>query len=48
MLEFMPLDLNDLTSVQNFVIQFTKKYQKVDTLINNAGIMMLPQRQETA
>ena len=45
--EFMRLDLNDLTSVKAFTVEFGKKYDKVDILLNNAGIMSLQTRQET-
>ncbi|MBI9045675.1 MAG: SDR family NAD(P)-dependent oxidoreductase [Anaerolineaceae bacterium] len=37
----MPLDLADLTSIRRFAIQFQNEYQKLDVLINNAGLMML-------
>lgn len=45
-LEFMPLDLNDLNSVKKFGNSF--KYDKIDILINNAGVMALPYREKTA
>jgi retinol dehydrogenase 12 len=44
-LEFMALDLNDLNSVKQFGNSF--KYDKIDILINNAGVMALPSREET-
>ena len=44
-LEFMPLDLSDLQSVKSFAQDF--KYDKIDILLNNAGIMALPKREET-
>lgn len=37
--EFIPLDLMTLASVKNFVSQFKKQYQRLDLLVNNAGIM---------
>ncbi len=40
--EVMELDLADLKSVQNFAINYKKKYAQLDVLINNAGIMMVP------
>ena len=47
-LEFMQLDLNDLDSVKNFSLKFKAKYDRLDILINNAGIMALPNREVTA
>jgi len=46
-IEFIKLDLNDLSSVREFVKEFKSKYQNLNILINNAGIMMLPERQTT-
>jgi len=43
----MKLDLNDLSSVRQFAQEFKKKYQNLHILINNAGIMMLPNRETT-
>ena len=37
-IEVLPLDTSSLSSVTSFVDEFTKKYDKVDVLINNAGI----------
>lgn len=34
----MKLDLNDLRSVSDFISAFKSKYNKIDTLINNAGL----------
>jgi len=42
------LDLADLTSVQEFTDTLTAEGQPVDLLLNNAGVMMLPKRYETA
>jgi len=47
-IEFMQLDLNDLNSVKSFAKAFNEKYDKLDILINNAGIMALPTRETTA
>ncbi|MFC2056980.1 oxidoreductase [Chloroflexota bacterium] len=38
----MLLDLADLASVRNFANEFTSKYDKLDILINNAGLMCPP------
>jgi NAD(P)-dependent dehydrogenase (short-subunit alcohol dehydrogenase family) len=45
--EFMALDLAEMDSVQQFAATFSQKYDRLDLLINNAGVMMLPKRQET-
>jgi retinol dehydrogenase-12 len=36
------LDLADLTTVREFANRMNKKLQRLDLLINNAGIMMCP------
>lgn len=46
-LEHIPLDLNDLNSVKEFAAVFNSKYDKLDILLNNAGIMALPKREST-
>lgn len=38
----MELDLADLESVRSFATTFSKQYNKLDVLLNNAGIMMSP------
>jgi NAD(P)-dependent dehydrogenase (short-subunit alcohol dehydrogenase family) len=40
--ELMQLDLSDLASVRRFADEFTGRHDKLDLLINNAGIMMTP------
>jgi NAD(P)-dependent dehydrogenase (short-subunit alcohol dehydrogenase family) len=46
-LTFMKLDLSDLQSVRRFCKEFKQKYSELHILINNAGIMSLPKREET-
>jgi len=38
-LDILQLDLSNLDSVREFAKQFTEKYQKLDVLVNNAGVM---------
>ena len=40
----MPLDLSDLKNVRAFAQAFLAKYDRLDILINNAGVMALPAR----
>jgi NAD(P)-dependent dehydrogenase (short-subunit alcohol dehydrogenase family) len=40
--EVMQLDLGDLESVRRFVAEFRGRYERLDLLINNAGIMVPP------
>ncbi len=40
----MALDLSDLKSVRSFAQTFLTQYNRLDILINNAGVMALPQR----
>ncbi len=46
--EVMTLDLADLTSVRAFAQAFRQRHDRLDLLINNAGVMMPPERWETA
>jgi NAD(P)-dependent dehydrogenase (short-subunit alcohol dehydrogenase family) len=46
-LEVVPLDLADLESVRDFAAQATGARQRLDLLINNAGIMAAPRRLTT-
>ncbi len=41
-LEAMSLDLADLTSVREFAKQILDRYESLDVLCNNAGVMALP------
>jgi NAD(P)-dependent dehydrogenase (short-subunit alcohol dehydrogenase family) len=38
----MALDLSDLSSVRSFADAFCQKYDRLDLLVNNAGVMALP------
>lgn len=40
--EIMQLDLASLASVRQFAAAFKVKYEQLDVLVNNAGIMMVP------
>jgi NAD(P)-dependent dehydrogenase (short-subunit alcohol dehydrogenase family) len=41
-LHVLELDLSNMNSVRKFAEEFTEKYNRLDFLINNAGIMMPP------
>lgn len=41
-LDLMKLDLGNLDSISKFVAEFKNKYDRLDILLNNAGIMMVP------
>jgi NAD(P)-dependent dehydrogenase (short-subunit alcohol dehydrogenase family) len=43
--EVMCLDLASLDSIREFAANFKAKYDRLDVLLNNAGIMMVPYRQ---
>jgi NAD(P)-dependent dehydrogenase (short-subunit alcohol dehydrogenase family) len=45
-LDLMKLDVGNLASVHNFAESFKTKYDRLDVLLNNAGVMAIP-RQET-
>jgi NAD(P)-dependent dehydrogenase (short-subunit alcohol dehydrogenase family) len=40
--EIMMLDLGSLASVRHFAAEFKEKYDRLDVLVNNAGVMWLP------
>lgn len=40
----MHLDLSDLSSVRQFADDFTGRFDRLDVLINNAGVMLPPRR----
>jgi NAD(P)-dependent dehydrogenase (short-subunit alcohol dehydrogenase family) len=46
--EFQPLNLGDLSKINVFVNNITGRLEKLDILINNAGIMMPAKRELTA
>jgi len=39
---YLPLDLSDLASVREFAKKFTESYDRLDVLVNNAGVMACP------
>jgi NAD(P)-dependent dehydrogenase (short-subunit alcohol dehydrogenase family) len=41
---FLPLDLADLASVRAFTNAYTERFDRLDVLVNNAGIMAIPRR----
>jgi NAD(P)-dependent dehydrogenase (short-subunit alcohol dehydrogenase family) len=41
-IKFIPLDLQSLSSVKEFVKKFLAEYNRLDILVNNAGIMFGP------
>lgn len=41
-IQVMELDLMDLSSIKDFASSFNAKYNRLDVLLNNAGIMMTP------
>jgi len=41
-IEVMELDLNSIASVKSFATEFSKSFDKLDILINNAGVMACP------
>src|SRR3989442_4706057 len=42
--EVMELDLSNLASVRTFADAFLSSHQRLDVLVNNAGVMALPYR----
>lgn len=47
-INFIVLDLADLQSVRKCAKEFEEKYGILNVLMNNAGVMAIPQRQVTA
>ncbi len=47
-LTVMALDLANLASVREFADAFMAQHDRLDVLVNNAGVMALPERYETA
>jgi len=46
-IDFIQLDLSDMSSIRGFVEEFKSRYDRLDVLINNAGIVALPERKLT-
>ena len=46
-LDVMPLDNASLESIRTFAVAFRAKYDRLDILLNNAGVMAIP-HQKTA
>ncbi len=44
-LSFIPIDLSSFASIRNFVRLFTEKHDRLDVLLNNAGVVSLEKRQ---
>ena len=44
----VPLDMASLASIRGFAGEFTSSGAKLDVLVNNAGMMALPKREQTA
>ncbi|GMQ78305.1 MAG: SDR family NAD(P)-dependent oxidoreductase [Anaerolineae bacterium] len=47
LIELMQLDLADLSSIRRFVDEFLGRYDQLHLLINNAGVMAIPEYQKT-
>lgn len=43
----VPLDMASLTSIRGFAGEFVSSGDKLDVLVNNAGVMALPKREQT-
>src|SRR4051812_36317838 len=41
-LEFLSLDLSDLATIRSAAAEFAMRHERLDLLINNAGLMTLP------
>jgi len=41
-IDVLQLDLADFNSIENFTTEFKSKYDKLDVLLNNAGVMWCP------
>lgn len=46
-LEFIPLDLANLASIRKFAEKFHTVYDRLDVLVNNAGVMAIPFKKTT-
>ena len=46
-LSTMELDLASLKSIEQFASELRSRHDKIDLLVNNAGVMAIPTREET-
>jgi NAD(P)-dependent dehydrogenase (short-subunit alcohol dehydrogenase family) len=47
LIDWLHLDLADLSSIRHFVEEFLGRYDQLHLLINNAGVMMIPELRRT-
>ena len=45
--DVMVVDLADFSGVRKFASEFKEKYERLDALVNNSGVMALPSRETT-
>ena len=42
--EVLPIELANLESVQGFAAEFTRRHDRLDVLVNNAGVTFIPSK----